>query len=296
MRILIGGAGGVLAQQLIPVLAGRGHELYGLMREPRDIPGLRRIGTLADLQRLLDGVDCVLNLAKANARRDAHGTDVALPVTLLQAAAAAGAGRFVQFSSIKALADESHAQPLDLDAVPAPTSDYGRRKLATERALREHAALERVELDLLRLPMVFGAPAAGNYALLRSAVARGLPLPAGRDNRRSTLYAGNLTDFVACLLDETPRPGCRLMHLCDPEALSTADFVRALSAALGRPARVIGMSTRWASRLGGVPLLGSVVERLCGSLTLVPGGLGDWQAPYTTEAALRALEAGARPD
>ncbi|RMD64643.1 MAG: NAD-dependent dehydratase, partial [Alphaproteobacteria bacterium] len=81
--------------------------------------------------------------------------------------------------------------------------------------------------------------AAANFALLVRAVRAGWPLPlASIRNRRSFLYVGNLASAVAVCLDHPAAAG-GVFEPSDGEPISTPDFVRAIAAAVGRPARLL---------------------------------------------------------
>ena len=285
-QVLVTGAAGSLGRRLVPVLEAAGYRVCRLLR------GDALTGDV--LRERLTGVTTVFNLAAsqsphADVQRQAH---LDLPQALLDQAAAAGVRRFVQFSSVKAIAGEQAPVPLATDSLPAPTSEYGRYKLAAEELVRAHPAAAHLQVLVVRLPMVYGADLGANFLRLSQAVARGLPLPAAADNRRSVLAVDNLQAFLLTLLqrEPAPAPGVQTLHLADPDALSTADLLRAIGAALNRPARILPVASAWARRLAAVPLLGGVLARLCGSLELDLASMHrwpDWQPPLTTAAAVR---------
>ena len=47
MRIFLAGATGVIGRRLVPLLAGRGHSVTGLVRRPADANWLRSLGANA---------------------------------------------------------------------------------------------------------------------------------------------------------------------------------------------------------------------------------------------------------
>ena len=72
--------------------------------------------------------------------------------------------RLVYLSSIKAGGDET---------------EYGRAKLAAERALAEVAARTGMETVVLRPPLVYGPGVKANFFALMRAIDAGWPLPFG---------------------------------------------------------------------------------------------------------------------
>ena len=76
---------------------------------------------------------------------------------------------------------ETHGEPLTVSSPAQPNSDYGRYKLAAEDLVRDHPANASMATYVLRLPMVYGPNAEGNFALLRKVTRLGLPLPVAAD-------------------------------------------------------------------------------------------------------------------
>lgn len=246
MRILVTGLSGFIGSSLGPELAARGHEV-------------RREG--------MQGCDAVVHLANiAHARADrATLWKVNVDGTLETAkrAADAGARRFVYLSSVKA------RDPDDL---------YGEAKLAAEQSLRDLRT--KMEVVMLRPPLVYGPRVRANFLALMHAIARGWPLPlASIENRRSLVYVGNLCNAIgACV--ESPAAGAKTFYVADGTPLSTPELCRAIGRALGRPARLFPFPP---ALLPG--------ERLTGSLEVDDSALRaelGWRPRFTLEEGLRA--------
>ncbi len=248
------------------------------------------IGPASDWRALLDGAEAVVHLAaRVHVMRD-HAADpeaefdrVNHQATARLAAQAAEAGvrRFVYMSSVKVHGDVS-GHPLSAADAPAPIDPYGRSKWAAEKALAAHAA--RMEVVILRPPLVYGPAVKGNFLGLMRAIDRGRPLPfAAIENRRSLIYRGNLVDAVRASL--AAPPGTYLPS--DRDDVSTAALIRRIAAALGRPAHLLPVPV-WALRgLAAVAGRSDAMDRLCGSLT-VDGTLPGWRPPFTMTDGLAA--------
>jgi uncharacterized protein YbjT (DUF2867 family) len=116
MRVVIAGGHGQIAMQLERLLAARGDEAVGLVRNPDHVADLERAGAKAavlDLERssvddlvpVVDGADAVVFAAGAgpgsgSARKDTVDRDAA--ILLADAALAAGVRRYVMVSAIRA--------------------------------------------------------------------------------------------------------------------------------------------------------------------------------------------------
>ncbi|MEU7300392.1 dTDP-4-dehydrorhamnose reductase [Streptomyces sp. NPDC007189] len=137
MRWLVTGAGGMLGQDTVHALRGRGEDVTGLGRAALDIT------EPAAAQRALaeHRPDIVVNCAAYTAV-DAAETDEerALlvngegPRLLARACAAAGA-RLIHVSTDYVFSGEDRDAPYGEDEEPAPRTAYGRTKLAGERAV-----------------------------------------------------------------------------------------------------------------------------------------------------------------
>ena len=141
-RILVTGATGFVGTALTTALTAKGHDVLAVgRRETGDL------GPKTDWRPWLEpGTDCVIHLAgRAHVMRDEaadpaaayDAVNRAATALLAEQAAAAGIRRIVYMSSVKALA-ESGLDVTPQDS-PTPLDDYGRSKLAAERALLEAA-------------------------------------------------------------------------------------------------------------------------------------------------------------
>lgn len=316
--VLLTGAGGYLGRQLADCLATRSFVLRALVREQSDKRGAAKArgdGGLFDqvldwptakanpdtLHELLKGVSSVIHLASSQSSDPAQQADAHLhmPEALLAAGANTGLKRFIALSSVKAIAGEHDSAVLAVDQTPRPNSAYGEYKLAAEDLVRGHQANAALATYVLRLPMVYGANAGGNFALLQKIARSGVPLPVSKDNRRSVLCADNLFSFIECLLRAEETKGSATLHVADEQALSTYEFFKLIAAAQGAAGRTLPLSSRWADRLAGVPVVGGLATRLLGSLQMdsnLNEHFADWRMPLDTATGVQNAIDGRRLD
>ncbi|MCM8734308.1 SDR family oxidoreductase [Azospirillum sp. A1-3] len=304
MRVLLTGATGFVGRHTVPLLVARGHHVRAALRSAKEGPWepavVGDIGPDTDWTAALEGIDAVIHMAaRVHVMRDKAAdplaefrrVNTAGTVRLAEQAAAAGVKRFVFLSSIKAMVDESRPTPLGAATPPDPHSPYGISKLEAEQALAAISARTGMEVAVIRPPLVYGPGAAGNMRALVKLVATGLPLPLGGiHNRRSLIYVGNLADAVVTVLEHPDAAGGTFL-VQDGEPVSTADLVRAIAAALGRPARLVPVP-RGLMALGAA-LTGTraVFDRLAGTLTVDDGPIRErlgWRPPYDLASGLRA--------
>lgn len=218
-------------------------------------------------------------------------------LNLARQAAAAGVNRFVFVSSIKVNGEGTEPdRAFRWSDTPNPLEPYGISKHEAEIGLREIAARTGMQVVIVRPPLVYGPGVKANFAAMMRVVRSGLPLPLASvtKNRRSFVALDNLVDLlVTCL--EHPAAANQTFLVSDGEDLSTADLLRRLSAAMGRPARSFPLSP--ALLRAGAHLLGKgeVAHRLLDNLqvdiTHTREALA-WAPPITVDEGLRRAVAG----
>ena len=197
MRIVIAGGHGKIALLLERLLAGRGDQPVGLIRNPAHVADVQKAGAEAvvcdleaasadDVAVLLSGASAVVFAAGAGAGSGAarkDSVDRGASALMADAAERAGVRRFVQISSMGA------GQP------PQPGSDevwaaYITAKTAAEADLRSRD----LDWTILRPGGLTDASATGRVRLAAP------PVPAG------TISRADVAAVIAALLDE---PGTR---------------------------------------------------------------------------------------
>jgi len=138
VRWLVVGAAGMLGQDLVPLLAARGHDVVGIDRAEVDITDA------SSTEAIADGYDVLVNVAAYTAVDKAESDEAAAfavnavgPANLARAASRAGA-RLVQISTDYVFDGEA-GQPYAEGSAVAPRSAYGRTKAAGEWAVRAEA-------------------------------------------------------------------------------------------------------------------------------------------------------------
>ncbi|WP_153115847.1 UDP-glucose 4-epimerase family protein [Rhodocyclus tenuis] len=233
----------------------------------------------------------VMNDAAQDPLAEFRRVNVEGTLNLARQAAASGVRRFVFLSSVKV--NGEHTLPgCAFSAADAPVAidPYGISKQEAERGLRALAAESGMEVVIIRPPLVYGPGVKANFLSMMHWLKRGVPLPLGAiDNRRSLVGIDNLVDLIVTCIDH-PAAANQTFMVSDGEDLSTSDLLRRLSAALGRPARLLPVPP-WLLRAGAA-LLGKpeLARRLCGNMqvdiTKTRELLG-WSPPLSVDEGLR---------
>ena len=304
-RVLVTGAAGFVGRALCAALREAGHEVVATTRgmaEPwtsgLEVHPISDIGPDTDWSGALAGVDAVAHLAaRVHVMEERHAQPLAAyrrvnalgTRRLAEAAAANGVGRVVFLSTVKVNGETSGSTPFRESDRPAPGDDYALSKWEGEQALAEVAARTGLETVVLRPPLVYGPGVKGNFLRLLELCQRAPPLPLGAaSNRRSLIFLGNLVNAVSVCL-RRPEAAGQTYLVRDGEDVSTAQLIRRVGAAMGRPARLFpvpGVLLRLAGHLTGKS---GTVGRLLGSLAVDDGKIRahlGWTAPFTMAQGL----------
>lgn len=291
-HVLVTGASGFVAADLIPRLLRAGYSVTALSRQPvpafadlsircihgldlDDLGGSMTAPALASWQQALTDVDVVVHLAaRVHVMSDVDVDPMAAnrrtnrdaSVRLASLAQAAGVKRFIFMSSIKVNGEQTlPGSAFSAMSVPAPQDPYGVSKWEAEQALNELSAATGLELVVIRPALVYGPGAKGNLEVMLRIMARGWPLPlAAIKNSRSLLARSNLNDFlVRCIQHSNAIGGCFLLADC---RFSTPELLRQLVIAGGRPIRLWSIPVFCLNLMAILSGRRAWIQRLCGNL------------------------------
>ncbi|GAB3067258.1 dTDP-4-dehydrorhamnose reductase [Intrasporangium mesophilum] len=273
LRVLVTGAGGMLARDLVPALRTAGHVVTALGRSDLDVTDA------AECVAGVAGHDVVVNTAAwtkvdeaETHEAQAFSVNATGVANLARAATRAGA-RLVQISTDYVF-DGTATAPYAADQPLAPASAYGRTKAAGEWAARALCP----DTWLVRTAWLYGR---GGLNFVETM----LRLAAGRetvsvvdDQRGQPTSTVELASLVARLLASEAAPG--IYHGTASGETSWHGFARAVFAGAGLdPERVLPTTTHAFPRPAHRPAY-SVLSHD----TLVAAGIepvGDWRAGLT---------------
>jgi NADH dehydrogenase len=232
------GGTGFIGSELIGRLAGAGHDVKVLTRNPAQhrelnvLPSVRLVrADVHDESRLAQefaGCDVVVNLvgilnetglgrgSGAQFRR----VHTELPQKCVRACRAAGVRRYLHMSGLRA------------DSQKGP-SHYLKSKGLAEDYIREHCAASVPDYVIFQPSVVFGPDDAfiNNFAGILKLTPGLLPL-ACANARFAPVYVGDVAAaFVACL--ERRDVSRRTFQLCGPDVMTLGDIVRETARLLG---------------------------------------------------------------
>lgn len=302
MNILVTGSNGFIGQAICTGLAHDGHEVIRIVRFESSASEIAvgEINECTNWARVLGNqqVDTVIHVAAKlppqNSQSDINNKeffDVNSKGTsnLALKCAKHGVRRFIFLSTTKVLG-ESSDEPFHADDPAIPADDYAKSKWNAEQSLWQISRETGMEVVILRPPIVYGPGVKGNFLKMMYAVDKRMPFPFGSvHNRRSLIYVENLVDAVRTCLTHPEAAGHTWM-VSDNDDVSTAELIRRIAYALGRPALLFSIPVGLMNRIG--KLIGKEpnMERLVGSLYVdtspIQNELG-WWPPFTMQQGLK---------
>lgn len=169
-----------------------------------------------------DDVSCVVNCVGISngSRAELNNVNIGHATQCAHAAKSAGVPRFVHISSFSVYGS---AERIDRTKSPAPTSDYGRSKLAADVAL---TAMNNADFNvtLLRLPLIYAVGGFGKMGKLGHLLSlwrrlRIWPVPTS-DVARAMISVDLSAEVIAHLIDDNQRIG--IVFAADPQSFTYA--------------------------------------------------------------------------
>ncbi len=230
------GATGFVGSHVLHAALNAGWHVRALARDPARLPEHPTLqpmrGDLEDanaLARLVVGADTVLHVAglvAAARRADFHRINAEAAGRLAEAAARAGARRFVHVSSLAAR--EPHLSP------------YAASKRASEDAVRDAFAGSTGSIAILRPPAVYGPGDRATLGLFDQLSRSVALLPGRRDMRVSLVHVRDLASALLHLAASNDADG-EVLEVDDGtrEGYTWEEMARIAGEVLGRPVKVI---------------------------------------------------------
>jgi nucleoside-diphosphate-sugar epimerase len=249
MTILVTGGSGFLGSHIIEQLSEAGRKVRALVRSSSDTRFLRTLANVelvdgavddrASLDRAVLGVTAVVHsagLVKARnldefMRVNARGTE-----NLLQACLPLGDSltRFVQVSSIAVGGpSDSSGNPVSVEAPPRPVTDYGRSKLAAERAVL--AQKDRLKVTIIRPPAIYGPRDREILAFFKSIKLGVLPLLGSPLSKLSMTYGPDCARACIRAIDAEV-PSGSVFAVDDGAVHTMAELISEAESAMGKRA------------------------------------------------------------
>lgn len=306
MMVLLTGASGFVGGEVLRVAQSRGISIRPVFRSKEFISELGTV-TISSLTSdtnwrvAVSNVDVVIHCAarvhimddqEADPLKAFREVNVQGTLNLARQSAEAGVKRFIFISSVKVNGEATQpGRSFKADDFAAPEDAYGISKAEAEAGLRLLSDQTRMEVVIIRPPLIYGLGVKGNFSIMMSWIARGLPLPLGAvtSNLRSFVGLDNLVDLIVTCVDH-PNAANQTFLVSDGEDLSTADLLRKIGLALNQPVRLIPVPIKMLSFASNLLGKRAIAERLLGSLQVdisKTRTLLEWCPSFSMDEGLR---------
>ncbi|WP_458718171.1 NAD-dependent epimerase/dehydratase family protein [Pseudomonas gregormendelii] len=257
MKVLVTGASGFIGAALCKKLDQDGAEVIALLR--KNVPELVDIeqvicelDDVAKIRQALIGVDVVVHLAGRAHRLNEKLSDPLavyrkinrdLAVLIAELSMDAQVKRFVFVSTIAVNGMETGVTPVNELSEPHPAKAYAVSKYEAENEL-VRLLKDKMELVIVRPPLVYSGRAVGNFERLLKLVKLGIPLPfASVTAKRSIISLGNLLEFLILVLTH-PKAANELFVVSDGVDISLPEMLRLLAEGMGKHPNVFPVPVR----------------------------------------------------
>ncbi|PKL52489.1 MAG: NAD-dependent dehydratase [Nitrospira bacterium HGW-Nitrospira-1] len=305
---LITGVTGFAGNALARKMAASGWQVRGTIRSVKqaatlsdgiEVVQIKSIGAGIDWSDALAGVDTVVHLAaRVHVMKDTatdpltafREVNVAGTERLARMAAKTGVKRFIFLSTVKVNGEITGDVPFSESDIPNPEGYYAISKWEAELILHRIAQKTRLQVVILRLPLVYGTGVKANFLRLLDMVNKNIPSPLSMvNNRRSFIYIGNLVDaIIRCI--EHPNAANQTYLVSDGQDVSTPELIRMISCAMGKKARLFPCPLSLLKMIGKIIGKSAEIERLTGSLQIDSAKIRrelSWTPPFTMEQGLK---------
>lgn len=280
MKLLVTGSNGFLASALkkklddhIVILTSRGDEIESSPQFFR-----KNISSTENFSDCLSNIDVVIHTAARvhqmndlaeDPEKEFMETNCFGTLNLARQAAQAGVKRFIFLSSIKVNGEESHSsRPFRFDDPRMPKDLYGISKAKAEEGLQKIATETRLEVTIIRPPLVYGPDVKANFAALLKLASKNIPLPLGSvNNKRSFVALDNLVSLIVTCIDH-PKAANQVFLISDDNDVSTSKLFSIMVEAFGKKARLINVSPHFLQLMAKLIGKEDVIDRLCGDLSV----------------------------
>jgi dTDP-4-dehydrorhamnose reductase len=203
MKVLVTGAGGMLARALLHELVSRGHEAVGLRRQDLDVTSADAVSAAIEGARPDAVVQCAAYTKVDDAEsHEAPAFAVNADATANVARACRSVGARLVYPSTDYVFDGSAVVPYTPDTPVAPINAYGRSKLAGEVAAREAG-----DALIVRTSWLYG-PGGRNFVdTILTRARAGAPLRVVNDQRGAPTATPDLARMLVLLLERDAPAG-----------------------------------------------------------------------------------------
>lgn len=211
MLIAVTGSNGFIGKALCKVLKKKDFKLRKIQRKKmKDTFQISNINQNTIWDDALDSVDVVIHCASIvhdfeNIEFNYYDQiNIKGTLNLFESCINAGVKKFIFLSTIKVNGEYTEQNlPFSINSKSFPKGNYALSKYKAEESLKEISKKAKIDLIIIRPPLVYGPGVKANFLNLIKITSMGIPLPfLGLKNKRSFIFIGNLVDIICdCIIN-----------------------------------------------------------------------------------------------
>lgn len=262
-NVLVTGASGFIGNQICRFLVAHGYRVKGTVRtqeqaqelieqgiEPivtgnllspwwRDELNILNLHALVNVDVVIHTAACVHN--KDASEFDYHNINYRVTKDLVQECIKHSVKHFIFLSTVKVNGENTTEEPFCESSPYDIENHYSWSKVRAEVVIKKLCADTETNYTILRLPLVYGDGAKGNFRRLVNLVKKHSILPLGNiQNKRSLLSIDNLMSAIELCI-ESDNSYNQTFCLSDNDDVSTTDLVQMIAKAYDKEVRLIGI-------------------------------------------------------
>lgn len=250
MKICITGAGGFIGKNLCDFLSKKNYDVIALSSSEINFSKKKNYNCYKidyfsknlDLSSLIKDFDCLIHCAgkahqksKNSKKEFSEYRKINTELTRILAVHAKknNVKNFIFLSTVGVNgANTQSNNKFKYNDIPNPRDIYSISKLEAEKFLNSFSKKNNLNINIVRLPLVYGPGAKGNFLRLMKLVERKIPLPIKRiKNSRSFLNIDNFLSFIEVLIKNKDVTGETFL-ISDKEDISTIKLIEKIAFAM----------------------------------------------------------------
>jgi nucleoside-diphosphate-sugar epimerase len=236
MKVGITGGNGFIGKKIILELLEKHMHIISMQRSSQNIDGVEirnfDLSNISDKSKeIFADIDVVIHTAalvhNRSANRKSHQKiNFDATIKLVEICKSVGVQYFIFLSTVGVYGVSSSVEKISLKNKVNPISEYAKSKLDVENILLSNNS--PMQVSILRLPLVYGDAAKGNFRLLEKIADTPIPLPfLNIKNKRSMVSVENVAKIIGVMVrNKNKYLGLHL--LAEKKSFSTEEIIKTI--------------------------------------------------------------------
>ena len=294
------GSNGFIGNHLVKTLELKGLKVRRIDRgNYQNSISISNIDKFTDWKKALKGIDIIFHCAGAahifnkndESKNQFFSVNEEGTIRLAEEAAFCGVKKLIFLSSIK-VNGENTAKGITLNSksIEAPQDEYALSKYNAEKKLKKISLEKKLEIVIVRPPLVYGPGVGANFLKLIQFISKKLPMPfLSFNNKRSYIYVKNLTEFLFECSQNNKASG-KTFLISDRYPLSTRELTIYIANAFGFNPKLFYLPKKILLILSFIFNKKEQLKKISDSLVINPMEAYEtlnWDPPYTTSKGIK---------